>query len=66
MKEEGRRLPGETEKQALCVSKTDLFTVSFSSISLLTRLPSPAVQHPSDVNLILNLFIFLCLSRGNS
>lgn len=59
--EEGRRLVGETEKQASRVSNPDLVTLSFSSVSLLTRLPSPAVRHPSDMNLIFNLFIFLCL-----
>ncbi len=57
--EEGRRLVGETEKQASRVSNLDLVTLSFSSVSLLTRLPSPAVRHLSDMNLIFNLFIFL-------
>lgn len=41
----------------------DLVTLLFfPPVSLLTQLPSPAVHHPSDMNLILNLFIFLHLS----
>ena len=62
-KEEGRRLVGETGKRASCVSNTDLVTLLLSSCFLsLTRLPSPAVRHPSAMSLILNLFIFLYLS----
>lgn len=34
----------------------------FPPVSLLTRLPSPAVRHPSDMSLILNLCILLYLS----
>lgn len=44
------------------VSVTDLVTLLFfPPVSLLTRLPSPAVHHPPDMNLILNLFISLHL-----
>lgn len=53
---EGRRLVGESEKQALCLVFGYAFV--FSPISLLTHLPSPVVCHLSDINLILNLFIF--------
>ena len=42
-REEGKRLVGETEKQASCVSNEDLVTLSFSFVSLLTRLTLPVV-----------------------
>lgn len=47
--EEGKRLVGETEKQASCVSNMDLVTLSLSSVSLLTRLPPPPPP-PSPAN----------------
>lgn len=60
--EEGRRLVGESEKQASSVCNMDLVTLLFfPPVSLLTQLPSPAVHHPPDMNLILNLFISLHL-----
>lgn len=66
--EEGRRLVGETEKQATCVCCPDLVSLLFSSAAAPLHHPptAPAVRHLSDINLIFSRLIFPPISSSSS